>query len=135
MDVLEDISSLLSAGGDPCGFGCNEEALERIKLTLQTENPTKAMRAVKSWSLWDIEVNDAEVAELHSIGLHPIAIYASNVIWDRHGALDIGSCVRSTLLVNRPENYLCETRNTIYILVGAGTRKTVAPSLALSVFF
>lgn len=135
MEVLNTISDVLHTKGEPCDFGCKEADLEFLKRQVEKENPTKAKRAVKNWSLWDIEVNDAEAEVLHSSGLSPLMLYASNVIWDSSGKFDPGSYVRSTLLVTFPDHFLCETRNTIYILVGTGSRKKVSPSTALSIVF
>ena len=135
MEILDTISDVLHTKGEPCDLGCNEADFELVKLRLEGENSSKPIRAVKNWSLWDIDVNATEANALQSSGLQPVMIYASKILWDSHGTLDVDACVRSTLLVRSPENFLCETRNTIYILVGPGTRKAVAPSLALSIIF
>lgn len=134
-DDLEKISNLLHTPGSPSEFGCSEGDLESIKRKVCEIDGAKNVRAVKNWMIWDLDVNENDAKGLTKLGFRPQIMYSSNIIFDLHEPYLVGTCVRTTPLVKFTENCLFETKNTIYILVDSGTRKTVDPKLAMSVFF
>ena len=90
---------------------------------------------VKGWRWADIELDDRHHEEIRIEGIYPCFVYASYIIEDQTGRWDVGLCVRTTLAVEFHKNYLSATRNTVYVLVGKGTRMTVAPGVFTSLTF
>lgn len=132
---LESRSNLLHTAGDYCDFGCDENSLESVKQKIVEKDHVKGVRAVKNWVIWDLVVNDYDASGLTDLGFRPMMIYSTNVIFDLHTPYNVGTCIRSTLLVKFTDNCLFETKNTVYILVGRGSRKNVDPKLVLSIIF
>jgi len=135
LDDLDRISDLLNALGNQCEFGCAEADLESIKQSALQIKGAKNVRAVKNWTIWHLDVNESDANVLTKLGFQPQVMYSSNIVFDLHEPYLLGTCVRTTPLVKFTENCLFETKNTIYILVDRGTRKTVDPKLAMSIFF
>lgn len=132
---LEALSNMLDEKGEDCDLGCDEETAESIRNRLELLNKTKCIRLVKNWTIWDLSVSDEMVAELKSRGFNPSMVYSSFIIWDRYAPDSVGTCVRSTLLIELFDRCVFETKNTYYILVGVGSRKLVDPKIALAIFF
>jgi hypothetical protein len=70
--------------------------------------------------------------ENHTV--QPILLYAHTVVTDSARRFSPGDWVRSTLLVDRKSNCLFETQNSVYILLGTGSRKTAEPAVVASIF-
>jgi len=65
-------------------------------------------------------------------GLIPALVYALTVIQDSKGRFAPGDWVRSTLEVSFTHDCLFETKNTVYVLMGAGRRLRTDLDIALS---
>lgn len=130
-DQLNQISSLLYEKGEAFDIGCAYEKNPEIFEHWQRKASEKRVRAVKDWCWWDLRV--PEGVELPS-GINPALIYSQYIISSSDGMYKEGSWVRSTALIELHDGYVFETRNTFYILVGPGTRKTIEPEQALSIF-
>lgn len=135
MEALENIARLLYDAGEACDFGCVHDDIQAIKDRLVIEHPTKPIRIVRNWSLWDLDVTEKELEGLTLLGLKPFMIYSTDTLWDRFAPYLQGTAVRSTLAIKFTESYLFETKNTVYVLVGKGSRKRVDPMLAIKVHF
>ncbi|MDT4869884.1 hypothetical protein FQZ97_1049380 [compost metagenome] len=60
--------------------------------------------------------------------MQPAVILADKVVLDSRGRFATGHWERSTLLVEHRDGCLFETRNTRYVLMGTGRRKTTTPA-------
>ncbi len=67
--------------------------------------------------------------------LLPSLIYSTHVIDDECGRFREGEQTQTGLLVNYHHPAYFETTNTMYILIGKGTRKTVDADLAAAIYF
>ncbi len=134
-DNLNQITSLINDAGGHCDYGGNESELDYLIDTAQSKYPDKGVCAVKNWVWWDLDVDEKGQQYFASRCVHPSIIYAKYVIWDKFNRWPQGSYAKTTLLFNFEEECFFITTNTVYILVGPGTRKTVAPDLVASIQF
>ncbi len=132
MDIRQAINELLHGVGVPM-LGrdiTDDEAIRHVKsLSL-----LKPFCAVRKWIWIDLEMPDAVRTKIISDGLQPVMIYAHSVVFDSAMRFNPGDWVRSTPLVKFSDGYLFETQNTIYILIGQGTRKSAQLSTIIHVF-
>ena len=96
--------------------------------------PYKPVCVVKNWMWWDLEVTEQQKQLLKENDQHAGLIKADTVIEDEAGRFRPGDWVRSSPLVNFTENCIFETKNTVYLLVGKGSRKTISLYTAISFF-
>lgn len=132
---LFEITSLLREDGEPFEFGCNEDEVERLKRISVDRYPDRRYRVVKNWVLWDLDGDDESKSIYNERGFQPTMLYAKNVVFDSSRKLDVGDFARSTPLQKLDEGCFFVTANTVYICLGPGTRKTVAPQLVKAVYF
>jgi hypothetical protein len=85
--------------------------------------PGRPFCLVKDWILVDLKVSDAAVAALAQRSLQPIIVYALHVIHDSRGRFSPGDWVKSSYQASFSHNCLFESKNTIYVLMGSGSRK------------
>lgn len=134
-DAVQQVADLLYARGTPCDFGIDELSLPEIIETTRSRFPNKSISAVKNWAWWDYDISESDRKHFVANGVQPAIIFANYLIWDSRGRWPEGSNVKTTPLVNFEENCLFITRNTVYIIVGKGQRKTVNPHHASSLYF
>ncbi|MEG0065282.1 MAG: hypothetical protein RR740_11840, partial [Pseudomonas sp.] len=84
------------------------------------------------WVILDLEVTTRQRIAITDRGLIPALVYALTVIQDRKGRFAPGDWVRSTLGVSFTHNCLFGTKNTVYVLMGAGRRLRTDLDIALS---
>lgn len=126
---------LLYSKGAACDFGIDEAMLAPMIEIVSTRYLGKGICAVKNWMWWDYEISDEVRQHFIDAGVHPAIVFANYVMWDSRDRWPEGSNVKTTPLVAFEENCLFITRNTVYILIGEGHRKTVDPYVADKVRF
>ncbi len=129
---IEKISDFLSSEGEAIPSACDDE-VAGIALA-QKLYPDKPYCSVRQWILVDLDISDDKKALVAEQGFRPILLYAHAVVNDSACRFSPGDWVRSTLLVDLKSNCLFETRNSVYILLGAGSRKTVEPAVVTGIF-
>jgi hypothetical protein len=130
-DLLTNTASHLSEPGAPFDIGCDVNKSKSIFDDWASRDLTKKVRAVQDWCWWDLIIpNDVDLPDKSK----PAIIYAKYLMLDSSHFFQLGSWVRTTLLVELHQGFVFETRNTFYILVGPGTRKTVEIEKYLQVF-
>ncbi len=134
-DNIQKITSLLNEPGHQCGYGGKESELDYLIDTAQSKYPHKGVCAVKNWKWWNFDMDKNGQKYFASRCVHPSIVYAKYVIWDKSNRWPQGSHVKTTLLCEFDAEYFFITKNTVYILVGPGTRKTVDPDLVASIQF
>jgi len=134
-DAIQEVANMLYRKGDMCDFGVDESSLPAMIDMASTRYPNKAIRAVKNWMWWDFEVSEETLTRFQESGVQPAIIFAHYLIWDSSRRWQEGWNVKTTALVRFEENCFFITRNTVYILVGKGHRKTVDPQVAASLHF
>jgi len=129
---IEKVSDFLTQIGEPINSVCEDE-VAGVALA-QELCPGKPYCSVRGWTLVDLDISDAKKALVVEQGFQPILLYAHTVVIDSARRFTPGDWVRSTLLVELKNNYLFETNNSVYILLGAGSRKTADPVIVASIF-
>ncbi len=134
IEKVESISAMLFEAGTPMDAGwqgpINDALHEKIKAITN-----KPYCIVKDWQWWDLSGSEEVKQMLLKRGQHPSLIYSHFVIEDELGRFMAGDNVRTSLLNSFQPPAFFETGNTLYVLVGPGTRKTVSPSDVASIFF
>ncbi|WP_244294940.1 DUF6957 family protein [Pseudomonas helmanticensis] len=87
---------------------------------------------VRDWTLLELEPCGEEYDALRSRGLEPVLVYARNVVVDSRERFNRGDWVRSTFQLRYEDEGLFFTRNTLYVLLGTGTRQSISLSDLLS---
>ncbi len=115
----------LCRNGEYTDYGCSfEEITDYIEIS-KTINAYKSVCVVCDWQWWELNSIDL----IGDCGKHQkqaaCAIMANYVIDDQIGRFNQGDWVRSSLLTSFHKPCLFETKNTFYLLVGPGKRKTI----------
>lgn len=131
---LDNLVSAFNHEGDTFDAGCDESDIGLFKSKCRELLPKKSICVVKNWMWWDLEVTDQHKQLLMQNGQQAALIKADTVIDDEAGRLRPGDWVRTSPLVNFTENCIFETKNTVYLLVGKGSRKTISLDTAISFF-
>lgn len=90
--------------------------------------------AVEEWTILDAIVTDAERAKVVAAGCQPMFMFAHKVVHDEQRRFEPGHWVRSSMGTAFKEGYLFETRNTVYVLLGPGHRKSASIEAIFSLF-
>ncbi|WP_232519455.1 DUF6957 family protein [Pseudomonas koreensis] len=90
--------------------------------------------AVEEWTVLDAIVTDAERAKVIAAGCQPMFMFAHKVVDDEQRRFEPGHWVRSSMGTAFKEGYLFETRNTVYVLLGPGHRKSASIEAIFSLF-
>ncbi|WP_256589028.1 hypothetical protein [Pseudomonas sp. HMWF021] len=87
---------------------------------------------VRDWTLLELDPSGGWYDALRSRGLEPVLVYARNVVVDSRERFNRGDWVRSTFQLRYEDEGLFFTRNTLYVLLGTGTRQSITLSDLLS---
>ncbi|WP_277587781.1 DUF6957 family protein [Pseudomonas chlororaphis] len=130
MVTLEEISQLFyGVGEEVAGWEGSQEDL--ICLAAKVF-PGKAFCVVKQWILIDLTVTPDEKEKLTNLGLLPATIFAHEVVLDSKGRFQPQMWVRSNFGKSLTQGCMFETKNTVYLLLGAGQRKQASLAAAFS---
>jgi hypothetical protein len=126
---LADFISVLSAGEEIGGCQlANSDAVALANLHF----PFRAYCLVSEWAILDLDVTTSQRQAIVDRELIPALVYALTVIQDSRGRFQPGDWVRTTLGVSFTHACLFETKNTVYVLMGAGRRVSTDLNIALS---
>ena len=78
--------------------------------------------------------SDGDLTKIHAHGHLPLFVFAEKVILDSRGRFDYGNWVRSTMAISFQDGFLFETKNTVYVLMGAGDEKSANLAAILSLY-
>lgn len=117
------INDGLLAGGGTDLLG-SELSLEEALVAARQHYKRMPLCAVEEWVILDAIVTDAERAKVAAAGCQPIFLFAHKVVHDEQRRFEPGHFVRSSMGTAFKEGYLFETRNTVYVLLGPGHRKS-----------
>jgi len=117
-DAINTVIELLTCAGTPIdGFsGSIEEAAVAVA------GRQKPFCIVAEWRIIEVEVDEGFRQSLAKDGLSPQIVYASNVLLHSQRKRDRGEWVRTTLMKSFTDGLLFESVNTLYVLMGPGTR-------------
>nr|WP_282582707.1 hypothetical protein [Pseudomonas umsongensis] len=95
--------------------------------------PRKPYCLVEKWTVFQVDVTAEQLTSIHAAGQLPLILFAHNVIFDSERRFDVGDWVRTSMCISLDESVF-ETRNTVYVLLGAGYEKSVTLKEILSFF-
>jgi hypothetical protein len=90
--------------------------------------------AVEEWTILDAIVTDEERAKVTAAGCQPIFMFAHKVVDDEQRRFEPGHWVRSSMGTAFNDGFLFETRNSVYVLLGPGHRKSASIEAIFSLF-
>ncbi|KWU49177.1 DUF6957 family protein [Pseudomonas palleroniana] len=122
-------------------LGCAGIRLDGSELSL--DEALKAARkrykwmplcAVEEWTILDAIVTDEERAKVTAAGCQPMFMFAHKVVDDEQRRFEAGHWVRSSMGTAFNDGFLFETRNSVYVLLGPGHRKSATIKEIFSLF-
>lgn len=122
-ETLEDVAAIVYGAGDLM-LGC-ELSVDEAKIWLSSMEPYRPFCLVADWSWLDLDLPDRPIVQDGGL-LPPAIIYSRHVLFDSLYRFPVGGWVRSTMLVSLREGVIFETRNTRYVLMGPGVRKSTS---------
>lgn len=112
----------------------SELPLEDVLLAAREHYKRMPLCAVEEWTILDAIVTDAERAKVVAAGCQPMFMFAHKVLDDEQRRFEPGHWVRSSMGTAFKEGYLFETRNSVYVLLGPGHRKSASIEAIFSLF-
>lgn len=82
--------------------------------------------AVAEWTILDAIVTDDERTKVAAAGCQPMFMFAHKVVDDEQRCFEPGHWVRSRIGTAFNDCFLFETRNSVYVLLGRGHRKSAS---------
>ncbi|MCF5710521.1 hypothetical protein V2J80_01430 [Pseudomonas alliivorans] len=121
--------------GDPeVSLVGSELSLEEAMSAARKRYKWMPLCAVEEWIILDAIITDEERAKVAAAGCQPIFMFAHKVVDDEQRRFEPGHWVRSSMGTAFKEGYLFETRNTVYVLLGPGHRKSASIEAIFSLF-
>ncbi|MBI6668850.1 hypothetical protein YA0024_12980 [Pseudomonas syringae] len=121
--------------GDPgVSLMGSELGLEAVMAAARQRYKWMPLCAVEEWTILDAIVTDDERAKVTAAGCQPIFMFAHKVMHDEQRRFEPGHWVRSSMGTAFKEGYLFETRNSVYVLLGPGHRKSASIEAIFSLF-
>jgi hypothetical protein len=90
--------------------------------------------AVEEWIILDAIITDEERAKVAASGCQPMFMFAHKVVDDEQRRFEPGHWVRSSMGTTFEEGFLFVTRNSVYVLLGPGHRKSASIEAIFSLF-
>lgn len=90
--------------------------------------------AVEEWTILDAIVSDEERAKVAAAGCQPMFMFAHKVVDDEQRRFEPGHWVRTSMGTAFNYGFLFETRNSVYVLLGPGHRKSATIKEIFSLF-
>ncbi|NVZ75195.1 hypothetical protein HX859_09890 [Pseudomonas gingeri] len=120
---LARLAQLIGGQGETVK-GCDLSTDEAATL-VQGRFPQHSFCLVQDWAILDLETTYEELEALHSRSLEPVLIYALHVVHDSRGRFNPGDWLRSSFQLSYEEPGFFLTKNTVYVLLGKGTRQQI----------
>lgn len=113
--------------------GC-ELSLEDVILAARKYYKHMPLCVVEEWTILDAIVTDEERAKVAAAGCQPMFMFAHKVVDDEQRRFEPGHWVRSSMGTAFNDGFLFETRNSVYVLLGPGHRKSATIKEIFSLF-
>ena len=89
---------------------------------------------VEDWIILDAILSDDEREKVAVAGCQPMFLFAHKVVHDEQRRFEPGHWVRSSIGTTFKEGFLFATRNSVYVLLGLGHRKSSSIEAIFSLF-
>lgn len=127
------VQSDLLLGGSEIREG-SSASVEEIVATLALRAPPKAYCLVEEWTIFRADLTPAELTRVHAAYHLPLILFAHKVVVDSRARFQSGDWVRSSMCTAFEDGVMFETKNTIYVLMGAGHEQTANLKTIFSFF-
>ena len=131
MNDLQSVLDLLQGPGEPM-TGCALTA-DEAHIYMREHFPRQAYCLVRDWIWLDLIMEDKYCIALATTDRLPVMLYADTVVYDSAVRWGAGDFVRTSPLHRFDEGCLFHTHRTIYVLMGPGSRKPVAPETVMRI--
>lgn len=131
MDRSNNDDLLGSEGIDLLG---SELGLEDVLVESRKHYKRLPLCVVEEWIILDAIVTDDERAKIAAAGCQPMFLFAHKVVHDEQRRFEPGHWVRSSMGTTFKEGFLFATRNSVYVLLGPGHRKSATIKEIFSLF-
>ena len=131
MNDLELVIDLLRAPGE--SMPGSSLSPNDAKTYVREQFPGQAYCLVRDWIWLDLICEEKHRLVLRTTHRLPVMLYAHTVVYDSAGRWGPGDFVRTSLLCLFDQNFLFRTHNTIYVLLGLGSRKSVLPETVMRI--
>lgn len=121
-------------GGSGAPLTGSELSLEDAMTAARTRYKRLPLCAVEEWIILDAIVTDRERAKVAAAGCQPMFMFAHKVVDDEQRRFEPGQWVRSSIGTAFNDDFLFETRNSVYVLLGPGHRKSATIKEIFSLF-
>lgn len=128
-DSIGAVASIIHGEGEPMP-GC-QLSVEEAKAWLREIEPPRPFCLIADWCWLDLEASLEPHAGLGGEARRAL-VYGGNVLFDSRYRFQVGGWVRSTMLVALRDEFIFETRNTRYVLMGRGARRATSLSTVRS---
>lgn len=108
--------------------------LEAVMAAARKRYKWMPLCAVEEWIILDAIVTDEERAKVAAAGCQPMFLFAHKVVHDEQRRFEPGHWVRSSMGTTFKEGFLFATRNSVYVLLGPGHRKSSSIEAIFSLF-
>jgi hypothetical protein len=112
----------------------SELTLEEVMVQARKRYRWMPLCAVEGWVILDAIVTDDERAKVIAAGCQPMFLFAHKVVHDEQRRFESGHWVRSSMGTTFKEGFLFATRNSVYVLLGPGHRKSSSIEAIFSIF-
>ena len=132
LSELSEMNDLLYGPGQHMAGSdmSNEEAMTYARNSFPFGNYC----IVRDWIWIDLDVTDEQRSELAKTRRQPVILYAHGVVIDSERRWDVGDFVRTSPLHVFEESFHFKTLHTVYLLLGAGTRKQASAKTVTRIF-
>ncbi|MCF5668826.1 DUF6957 family protein [Pseudomonas marginalis] len=121
--------------GDPgASLVGSELSLEDAMSAARKRYKWMPLCVVEEWIILDTIVTDEERAKVAAAGCQPMFMFAHKVVDDEQRRFEPGHWVRSSMGTAFNDGFLFETRNSVYVLLGPGHRKSATIKEIFSLF-
>ena len=121
--------------GDPgVSLMGSDLGLEAVMAAARQRYKWMPLCAVEEWIILDAIVTDEERAKVAAAGCQPMFMFAHKVVDDEQRRFEPGHWVRSSMGTAFNDGFLFETRNSVYVLLGPGHRKSASIEAIFSLF-
>nr|WP_189658239.1 hypothetical protein [Pseudomonas kurunegalensis] len=114
---------------DGIDFSC-EEAIA----TAEKRWPLKGYCVVEDWTIFRAQLSAEELTRVSGAGHLPLFAFAHKVVEDSKCRFQSGDWVRSSMCISYGGDGFFETKNTVYILMGAGHEQSASLKTIFSFF-
>lgn len=109
------------------------ESVHSLNLTVRRRFPYKPYCLVEQWTIFRADVSSDDLAKIQAAGHFPLFIFAHKVVHDSRGRFQPGEWVRSSMGISF-DGVMFETKNTVYVLMGAGQERVASLKTIFSFF-